>query len=455
MSKLRLPQIDTDLLSFKRDLDKKIVSIDSDSIVTLTVSSNRRRRIASGIGQYVLPLFSTLVSGDFFEIDNPTSGAVNISTDVADGGVDLFATGPNLKYFIRYNGSSFEWWTSILDMLNIYYVGGQLNVPNLRLQGAEASRIAGLDGNQQVISLPTTLYPTLDELQNLKAGKSSSIKYFFSSVESYLEFWGTVSTAKSQNKYYVEDEVTISAGIGTTLSTMATFVTELGFPNITRLPKGKYKISVKTQRISGTERYKMDATLIASSQEGPETEIGTVESDYIDSNSEQITVLTFSLDEDLYINSGDRIKLDVKAKAESGSIELSLIYGGVEYSDSFFEIPLPVYDPSFKKSPVICTADAPTYPNNTYIVNSASLVTLTVPPLAKLGDFIEIIDAGGGGKFKIFSSSPTIHFLADSGDEFESTQDRTSTILKCTEVDGYSATAFTIVSVCGEIVPSV
>lgn len=50
--------------------------------------------------------------------------------------------------------------------------------------------------------------------------------------------------------------------------------------------------------------------------------------------------------------------------------------------------------------------------NNGYIANNASLVTLTLPSTASVGDIVEVIGYGAGGWSVAQNAGQTIHFIS-------------------------------------------
>lgn len=90
--------------------------------------------------------------------------------------------------------------------------------------------------------------------------------------------------------------------------------------------------------------------------------------------------------------------------------------------------------------------------NNGYIANNASLVTLTLPATAAIGDIMEVVGKGAGGWRIAQNAGQTIHYgiissTTGAGGYLESTKQRDAVRLVCTTTNN----EFTVVSLIGDL----
>ena len=179
---------------------------------------------------------------------------------------------------------------------------------------------------------------------------------------------------KSLDTYAVGTQNTTTKTVTTTPTLLASYITDVGFPNITNIPVGDIKLEFDTLKASGPQSYYCYFEVYKRTTGGTETLIVTSENTTVTTFNTQIQQFANKyISTALILNNTDRLVVKIYAVASAGSPDISLIFDGA--ADGALTVGIP--SPSIYSFVPYTNATGNVYLNsysiiaNTIVANSA------------------------------------------------------------------------------------
>lgn len=186
--------------------------------------------------------------------------------------------------------------------------------------GTGADQIVKLDGSAKL--------PAVDgsQLTNLPTQSIGFYTYMFSGTNSDI---GGYESMPSLTQYSAGTLATAGGTVTTTPTLLASFATNIGFPNVTVIPAGEFNCHYETVKGAGSNNYHSYFEVYKRTSGGTETLIATSDSSSDTAVNTNVSVdLSAVITSNVTLSSTDRIVVKVYAVMLSSSATINLRYDG-------------------------------------------------------------------------------------------------------------------------------
>jgi len=267
---------------------------------------------------------------------------INTSSLVTGGGVGGIISGANVIYsntFVANTGGYFQFadgtrqYTANADGVFAQAAFDKANSANVLAQSAYDNSNTKFSSSGGTISGAVTVTGNVTTNQYF-IGDGSKL----TGLAPALQIYSLANTAsgvsdymvlKSLDAYTVGTQNTTTRTVTTTPTLLTSFISDVGFPNITSIPSGDIVIEFDTQKASGSQGYYCYAEIYKRTTGGTETLIATTENTSSSTLNSQIQQRANKyISTPIGLDISDRIVVKIYAVMLATSASISLLFDG-------------------------------------------------------------------------------------------------------------------------------